>query len=469
MKKFKTEILFLTPLLFVYLFDGQLNGLNFLLFTLCFAGMGWGFHPEAVRGRGWRVLTGAGLLLGIGGIFNGNPWTASILVLTWFVMIGYGALSGQSFPVAAFNGMFSVLWSGWKQFLSQVSDTGRKAEKDEGDDGRGAGAYPYLIALLIGLFFFSLYAWSNPLLSMWVESIDWPSLTPATLFYLFSGLFIAIAAMRPLLLARLTIRDRRAPKTLLASNFDKEFAGKLLELKAGHLTLGLLNLMIIAYIVSDLYVFSRGELPESVSYSGYVHQGVESLILSILVAIALICYLFRGEINFLPESGVLRGLAYCWIGLNAGLALTTAYKNLLYIQEMGLTYKRIGVFIFLTLTLGGLVSTWLKVRRRWTFGRLVKENALLAYAVLVLFALPSWDVWIVRFNLRNPDYRDYGYLIGLSPEACFAMQTIDEDRDWGPVWDAKLKARLAQRKTSVESSRWVSWNYRDHLLTVHDF
>ncbi|ULT43430.1 DUF4173 domain-containing protein [Niabella defluvii] len=95
-----------------------------------------------------------------------------------------------------------------------------------------------------------------------------------------------------------------------------------------------------------------------------MHERVYVLILSIVMAIAVIMIYFQGLLNFDTQSHLLKKLSFLWIGLNVLLILTVFFRNLEYVAAYGLTFKRIGVFLFLLLSLLGLFTTWIKLKKK---------------------------------------------------------------------------------------------------------
>jgi hypothetical protein len=53
-----------------------------------------------------------------------------------------------------------------------------------------------------------------------------------------------------------------------------------------------------------------------------VHEGTYLLILCILMAMGVLLWFFRGNLNFLPDNERLRWLAHLWLAQNAMLALS---------------------------------------------------------------------------------------------------------------------------------------------------
>ena len=126
---------------------------------------------------------------------------------------------------------------------------------------------------------------------------------------------------------------------------------KMAFLLIGTLSL-LLMLLFLAIDVNSLFFKAENGL----THSEYVHQGINVLIVSIIFVILIVTYVFRGQLNFLI-SGHLKFLTYFWLGLNLILTGFNFSKNYSYIDNWGLTHKRIGVYIYLALCVIGLTIT----------------------------------------------------------------------------------------------------------------
>ncbi|BDD08635.1 hypothetical protein FUAX_10670 [Fulvitalea axinellae] len=464
--KQKNLLLILLPLVVIYLFDGQILGLNTVLFSVLLISLSAVFHPKTLKSRFWIIASTASLILSTAHLFTGNPWALNMCLLSWIIVIGACARKGQSFIMSVTNGIFSFLLGGFHKIMYKLSNP---SESEKDTDSAKKRYLPAIVSTIIALTFLSLYAYSNPVIEHFLINIEWPSFEPSAIFYAGIGLMVAQTLVKPIILGRLTIQDQKTKLSLNQNDYSIAYQeGKLdLEMKTGTITLALLNLMIAAYIITDLYVFSKGHLPAGVTYTSYVHQGVGSLILSILLAIGIICYLFRGATNFAPNTEKIKRLAIGWVALNAGLALTTAYKNWLYIHNYGLTYKRIGVFVFLCLTLAGLLTTLIKVQRKRSLAYLLRTNTSIAYLSLCLFALPPWDALIVQHNIQKPNYQDTDYLLSLSENGLLELKKASDANPQLLLGYKKniLWQKLQNRKIEIEKSRWVSWsNSNKHIL-----
>jgi hypothetical protein len=207
----------------------------------------------------------------------------------------------------------------------------------------------------------------------------------------------------------------------------------------------------------------------------HVHNGTYLLIFSIMLSMAILLYFFRGSQNFFSGSKFLRYGAYLWIAQNAFMALSVVLRNLYYIEYYyALSYKRIGVMIFILLTLTGLVTMLLKISQKRTTYWLLKVNSTAAFCALLLMASFSWDKTIAEFNLSNPDKNkiDLEYLFRLSDDV---LPVLDKNKDvinrpyleYGFMFSDELNG-LAVYKSKVnrfirEQQRysWLSWNLPD--------
>jgi hypothetical protein len=234
------------------------------------------------------------------------------------------------------------------------------------------------------------------------------------------------AFFRPRILAVLAIYEKMIPLNITSDGYQSySFLGNNVEeeteFRTGVVMLSLLNGLLLLVNVIDLqFMFGSQLLPANISYADYVHQGIFSLILSIVIAIAIILWYFRGSQNFAQQK-TLKTLAYLWIAQNLIMLLSAAYKNHLYINEFSLTYKRIGVYAFLLCTIAGLILTFIKIINKRSNFYLVKANSLVWYVILVMAVPIGWDKMIAEFNIYQAESKgkepDVNYLSSLSYQA----------------------------------------------------
>ncbi len=239
------------------------------------------------------------------------------------------------------------------------------------------------------------------------------------------------------------------------------------EYQTGVFSLAVLNGLLFVANLADLrFVWINYGQATPQELSQYVHEGTYLLILSILMAMGVLLWFFRGNLNFLPDNERLRWLAHLWLAQNAMLVLSVGLRNWQYVANFGLAYKRLGVFGFLIATLGGLWLVYLKTREQRTISFVLQKSAQLALVLLLLYSTVNWDRMITRYNIRQaaPGQLDTDFLTReVSP---VNLPTLWEERHRLQIaagWtDEQLERKL--KSVSRQLSRqyqpgWRSWNY----------
>ncbi len=174
-----------------------------------------------------------------------------------------------------------------------------------------------------------------------------------------------------------------------------------------NLVIALNGLLLINNMIDVRYVwFADVSGKTALELKQYVHEGTYLLIFGIVLAISMILWLFKDGLNFEKNTNktpsILRGLTAAWLAQNAILALSVGIRNAQYILHYGLAYKRIGVCVFLVLTVYGLWLLHLKIKEKRTLFFFIRRGAFAFYAVLLATCLVNWDVFITKFNILVP-------------------------------------------------------------------
>ncbi|HEX8425203.1 DUF4173 domain-containing protein [Hymenobacter sp.] len=278
-------------------------------------------------------------------------------------------------------------------------------------------------------------------------------------------------------------RDRVASFAVRRPDFQiKHFLA--LDLRKEYLIalslLSSVNVLLLVINVIDInWIWTGFEPAPGFDLTQFVHEGTYVLILSILVAMGIVLWFFRRNLNFYQKGlPVLRWLATVWVLQNVVLAVSVGLRNYYYILYTGLAYKRIGVYGFLLLTLFGLLTVLLKIWQRRSAYSLVRLNALAAYVLMVGLACGNWEIWIARYNLRPELHTlDYGFLLDMpdrvlpllaaNQEVLPNRQLVHETYDgtWTKFEPAaatqQLQQRLREFKALQAARHWPSYTYAD--------
>ncbi|QGK76940.1 DUF4173 domain-containing protein [Flavobacterium sp. SLB02] len=185
------------------------------------------------------------------------------------------------------------------------------------------------------------------------------------------------------------------------------------ERKSGEITLLLLNIMLLVFIVTYNYE-QFFEVIEKSNLSADTHERVNSVIFSIVMAVGVIMFYFKGGFNFDKQAANLKKLAKIWIVLNGLLIVSTIIKNSEYISVFGLTYKRLGVYAFLTLAIIGLVFVFLKITKQKTNAYLANQMVWYFYGTVLLCSFVNWGNLITTYNIAVNKCVEPLFLSGLN-------------------------------------------------------
>lgn len=176
------------------------------------------------------------------------------------------------------------------------------------------------------------------------------------------------------------------------------------ERMSGIISFFSLNILLIFFIATYNYEQFYEQAKTSIQLSAETHERVNAVIVSIVLAILVIMFYFKSSFNFDSKAGLLNILAKIWIVLNIILVLSAMMKNYEYVINSGFTYKRLGVFGFLILSLIGLILTFIKIHKK-------KRNAFLfntmigyVYGTILICSYFNWGGIITSQNMKRKDF-----------------------------------------------------------------
>jgi len=316
-------------------------------------------------------------------------------------------------------------------------------------------SYVLLPACFVALFSV-FYASANPVFEKLLEQINWDFLRADLFWVLLLGALFSVVVFRfyipPIYFKLLPTpqkeRDEVPPyePSLLPNTWAVIF-----------FTLSALLLFVIS---SDfVYRFVLHTMPEGLNRSAYLHRGIFSLIVSILLAIGLIAFVFQRESTKLEKAS-----AIFFMLLNLVFIVQNGEKNFLYIAEYGMTMKRLGVFLYLFMTSVGVVLTLILISGRITLIQLVQFNSYNIFYSLVLFSCFNWPRVITRHNLSHVPATtgqvDLDYL--------FQFRSVNLDiiqRHIDPTEiPERYQYKIERFKQEYEEAGFLSRSVYDHLI-----
>lgn len=389
----------------MFLFYKQPVGLNLLLFNILLLILTFSSIPKARENKNIWILSIGALVTSSSAAWYAD-WSSIFLNILTLVLM----------PIFLHQKNATILFSeslGLWNTISAPIRLIRDRKFDKNDNSQNLlmkrvllyGVLPFVVFVL----FFYLYRHINPV---------WGDYMWKMIGYLFSWTFVFLLLLAIVLMYAFWYFVKSpdfnqflvSRRNELAPTHQPTFKNIPLnmEMWSGVLLFALLNLLLFSLLATDFQqLILDNKIPKGYTLSEYLHKGVYAVIASIIFAIALLIFYFKGAFNYHKQAKILRILAWIWIAFNAILVLFTFYKNILYVEAYDLTFKRVSVFIYLLLCWIGLYFTAIKLRFRKTFVYILRKMYWAFYIMWVLTTPVNWTNCITSYNLEHARQKNY--------------------------------------------------------------
>ncbi len=452
----------LLALLSSVLFYQQGAGINYLLFSIPFIALFLYFFPGSVRKPLWWLHLLA-VLISAGAVFIINSNLSVFTFIICLLLFSAQQLSPSlSFISSFITAVFSVITTPPAWLIRKITEPSSRNTKSN-----SKYLFSFFLALGIAVVFLLLYQHSNPLFSYYLQQLDLSFISLPWLLFMVLSIFILRSLMKMGLIDCFPewevsfLKNITAPESEKNPESQESFIALILFI--------LLNFMLLFINLLDIKnIYIHGHLPEGITLSDFVHQAVRSIFISTVLAIGLILWFFRSELNFSGKGKQVRLVVYLWLFQSAFMILNTLIRNTWYIQEFQFTYKRIGVYVFLALCLIGLFLCFFKLRYHKSSWWLISTQFATVFLCLVVTTLINWDVHIARYNLSHAGITkrpDITYLLSLS-DACIP-DLVDTYMKREIRFTEKEKALFEKKIRAYYERNWViswqSYNLRQEI------
>lgn len=375
-------------------------------------------------------------------------------------------------------------------FFKNIRDTRLKGQKLGNRIWRGRF---FIIPTVIVLIFIGLYRRSNPLFQQLLDNIvQWfnrifSNITFGLILTILFGFLIAVFLFyrsynRYIIDLSGSYKDSLTRNKIRRYKTKFGFLGLKNELRAAVFLFLILNIILFIVNSIDVYWVWFNFEWNGQYLKQFVHEGTYLLIISILLSIAIVLFFFRRNLNFYSKNKILKILSYLWLGQNAVLTVSVGIRNFWYIHYFALAYKRIGVIVFLLLTLYGIYTVFRKVMNANTAYFLFRKNILAVYLILLACGVVNWDNLIARYNFAHwkTAFVHLNYLSSLSYKALPYLDKSPDEMNRIAAEQKKLfpfeakymttdeylhkiKFDKQEFKKSWESKTFLSWNLAEYL------
>ncbi|MCU0429104.1 MAG: DUF4173 domain-containing protein [Cytophagaceae bacterium] len=435
----KITLSFSMGLISWYLFYQEQPGLNVLIAQVLAMLIVLLTLRKSFEKTSW-ALFGMASLSALSVFYWGQFGTSVLLFSTWLllmVQLHYPQASLLFSSLHSIHSLLSVPLS-WMHYKSQTTSK-----------FSGTTITTVLLSLALLVLALLYYRSSNPLFALVISNIPFPEISLPALLFILVSTWVAWALSNPRTLGLLTELDAQWRRSSTTAVIAPALVLASIIVLAG------LNLMLLALNSTDTYFLFFSSIPAEVSYSDFLHQSVNSSIVSILLAVVLIVTLSILGISQTPSYRRIQLLLYGWIAQHVWMALLSLQKNSLYVIEYGLTYKRLGVYAYILVCLMGLLFTaWMcfKNKNVWY---LLRSNAWNVLIVLFVFFSISWDTYIAQFNLQNARTTDRNYVLSLGNAA---LPALVEDAMAHPQAYTQVQQNYLEDWTRLVMKRERSWH-----------
>ena len=472
--------------IYSYLFYNQNAGINFLLLSLVFIILLLCRNKNLLQRKEWIMSAAITLISGVSILFHSSA-LAIIANVSGLLLLSAYSFSKRN------SSIFSFLFSCYSvatsviHFILDVSQRNLESTNETKRDQKHYKFFTFFIVFLLCIVFLVLYRNSNPLFKANTQWINFDFISFSWVVFTVSGFFIVYGLFYHRTISKVETWENSLPlkngvgEPSLNSRYQT-------EVSSGVLLFFFLNLMLVILNVGDIStIWFNGALPKNINHSDFVHNGVSLIILSIVIATSLIMFLYRADFSSIAKSTTLKIMVYVWILQNIIMLISTASRNQIYIQDYNLTYKRIGVYVWLVLAALGLLITFFKVWKNQSNWFLIKSNFTLWFCFLALSSAINWDLLITRYNLTNKPITevDFHYLFSLSDSNIPELLEVTKREDFHLIngllksytdphknsysnrsykWFMKMKIKLY---LNDYKSDWQSWDLRDKRIMNH--
>jgi hypothetical protein len=222
------------------------------------------------------------------------------------------------------------------------------------------------------------------------------------------------------------------------------------ERTSGLISLIALNILLLIFITTYNYEQFFEVTKSADSLSAETHERVNAVIMSIIMAILVILFYFKNGFNFDNKAKSLKIFAKIWIVLNAILVISASIKNSEYIINYGLTYKRLGVYAFLSMALIGLIFTFIKIHKKKTNAFLFNKMFWACYGLILVCSYVNWGGIITSNNIKRKDFAYNYHLVSINYNEKVLLDYADK------TGNLEMKNQLTKRIESYQKETFLS-------------
>ncbi|MFC5874393.1 protein of unknown function [Chryseobacterium arachidis] len=395
--------IFLTTILFVIVFYDQNMGLNLGIIGIIYSLLTLYRTPKANRTKTFFFLFVTSILSSFAFAWYGD-FPSFLAVVSSYLLLSYRSKNRRLkilflIPVFVINCVTAIFrFFSFDEWLPKRNVSGLWQK---------TLAFVLIPLILISVFFAVYSAGSDHFANLFTNvelDINFWQLFAMTIL----GFFIAFNywnfAVEKFIYKNNRILDNDFKEKEIIQKSTYSFLDLDAERMSGVISFFALNILLIFFIITYNYEQFYEVVKTPVRLSEETHERVNAVIMSIVMAILVIMFYFKSNFNFDPKAGLMKIFVKIWIFLNAVLVISAMVKNTEYIINYGFTYKRLGVYAFLILSLIGLITTFIKIQMKKRNAFLFNTMAWYVYGVILVCSYINWGGIITSENMKRKDF-----------------------------------------------------------------
>ena len=224
--------------------------------------------------------------------------------------------------------------------------------------------------------------------------------------------------------------------------------------------LALNALFFTANTIDAIYLWRQAALPQDVNPSAYLHAGVWSLILAVVLSAVVLTGMFQQQ-EEVSGTRIVKGLGLFWVIQNLALIAGVLLRLKLYVDLWQLTEKRVYVGCFLLLVTSGFLSLGWSILRERGLHWLISRNLIATFALFFALQFPDVIGAVARYNVARWEHEpqrglDIDYLVSLGPNALPSLVRVANHprQKW-------IAAQAKERADSIAVVEWELLKQRD--------
>ncbi|MEL6837439.1 MAG: DUF4153 domain-containing protein [Bacteroidota bacterium] len=466
-----SSIILSLALVFHLLFWEAGLGLNVVLFSLAASGAATWLKPEESSRPMVRALLAGWCLSAFFVFLHHSDLSMLVYWVFLFTLIGYLQATEVRFWLAGLMESIRGLFAGWIISVRNLGETSSENSTNWKNTWRQVRLWFLPIAIIVP--FYIIYSNANSTLGSinskldeWLGQLFQFDLHWGRFFIFLLGwvLVVALLGQRSGIPAlhnlfkdwQFPLVRKRKPVYWNTSTIGLKYEYQM----ATYTFLALNGLLLFVNTLDFIFVWFSPQERTAAELSQYVHQGTWLLIFSIVLAMLVVVFFLRNNLNFYPRNERLKQHALIWLAQNAFLALSVGMRNGHYISQYGLAHGRIVVIFFLLLVLYGLYTMYHKIEGPQSTFFLLEMNGRAMLAALLIAAAFNWDSLITRYNLQQDKPDTYHATVLLSNNMVPILKAAQKSDVFdSEVSEERIQIRGSRLEKKVEQQDWRSWNW----------